>query len=304
MGYARQYQCDVRAIADASALFQNPIRLFFDYVLIAASIAISIQLNSLVVYVLVVFIIGSRMRALMNLLHECSHNNLILSNKKWNDAIGSIFCAFPIFMSRKQYTQDHMVHHLNFGNREKDPDLVRYIHCFSERAVSKTKLTRSEYLSEVLNLRNFVKYCYLYELSDTFSLPNSITGVAKLTIWLSILSGLYGLGYLEYLLLYWLVPYLTVFKVICYCAELLEHFGIYFEEKDVSRTRNIYTSPLVSFFIWPHGDNYHLNHHLFAFVPGYQLKNVDTYLRQHNETFATEGAFLYLQPASQLSPQN
>jgi fatty acid desaturase len=71
--------------------------------------------------------------------------------------------------------------------------------------------------------------------------------------------------------LIWLIPFLSVFQIIRFFAEVSEHGGLYKSEDQVEMTRNNLIHPIIRFFLYPHGDAYHLTHHLMPGIPHYHL---------------------------------
>lgn len=274
---------NIREIADQPAKINNVAGLGLDISLIALAIATSVALQSTWIYTLSVFLIGSRMRGLMNLLHECSHNSLVISNVHLNNLLGQM-CALSLLMTREGYTESHMRHHLYFRDENKDPDLIRYRAVFGDIAVRGAK-SLDEWVGGILNIRNFVLYAYINSTRDVL-----VSGRRNLLVllgfWGAIVTIFIYFGKLDLLFLYWIIPYYTTFKVVCYIAELAEHFGIYAKANELEQTRNMYVNKVAEFLFWPHGDNYHLVHHLFPFVPGFHLSQVNSYLQLHCSNYA------------------
>lgn len=278
MDNKRQYIKEIREIARKPPAKRNIYNFILDIGLIASSILASTALQSFWAYTFSIIIIGSRMRGIMNLLHESSHINLAPHDKRLNKLLGQA-CALPLLMTRETYTKNHIKHHLHFGDSKKDPDLIRYRSVFGGIAEKNPKQL-DVWAGAILSFRNFLVYAYKDPIQEI------VTSGWKhfLTIaifWSGAVVSFALLGGLKLLLLYWVIPYLTSFKVICYVTELIEHFGIYGEPNDLDRSRNISANKLTEFLFWPHGDNYHLAHHLFPFVPGYRLAEVDAYLKRY-----------------------
>lgn len=284
----------IRVISDAPDSINNIMLLIMDYVVIAISITLSYYAQYSVVYIISVVLIGSRMRALMNLVHEASHNCLILNNARLNFFLGKYVCAFPIFMSYENYKASHMRHHVHFSDPAKDPDLVRYRYVFGDGVAITGSGEKMEYINTIFNIVNFIQYSYIYPLKEAFKEQSLIKTFLPFTVWLLIVLGFYQFGLLEDFILYWIIPYLTVFKFICYSAELFEHFGLYQFDNNYKSTRNTYVNKLLASLFWPHGDNYHLVHHLYSFVPGYKLAMIDAYLDHHIQNYRENKAYYSL----------
>ena len=73
-------------------------------------------------YVLAALVIGSRQQALGVLVHDATHY-LLFTNRRVNDLVSDLFCAFPLGISTTLYRHTHFKHH-RFTNTEGDPDWV------------------------------------------------------------------------------------------------------------------------------------------------------------------------------------
>ncbi len=85
----------------------NWVFLLGDWGYIACAITIHLFFSGPLVYILMLIVIGSRMRALANLTHEAAHFKLY-RNRKVNNAVGRWLCAWPIFISYTRYIADHI----------------------------------------------------------------------------------------------------------------------------------------------------------------------------------------------------
>lgn len=93
--------------------YHNMIYLSLDWLVILGSVSLSIYSGSILIYIISIILIGSRMRAFDNLMHEACHRSLF-TNKFYNKWITCIFVAFPIFTSFTAYCNSHFQHHDNY----------------------------------------------------------------------------------------------------------------------------------------------------------------------------------------------
>ncbi len=94
------------------------------------------------------------------------------------------------------------------------------------------------------------------------------------------LIGSYFVGF-HFYVMYWLVPYLTIFQSITWFIELSEHYPmIASANRDINATRNRFSHPVEAFLLNMHGENYHLIHHLFPGIPFWKLHQAHTILLQ------------------------
>src|SRR6266581_2456448 len=121
---------------------------------------------TIVVYLAMITIIGSRQRALECLIHEATHVNL--SRKVWlNDLLAWIFAVLPLGHNLDTERMSHLAgHHKSFWDIDRDPDYRRY------RAMGIDKLPAHTY-RELLRIlaRGFIPY--MKGIVPTFFIPAS-----------------------------------------------------------------------------------------------------------------------------------
>ncbi len=92
---------------------RSTLALLADWTLIAAAL-ILVHLSPIIFILPALIIIGSRQRALSNLVHDASHGNLF-SSEKVNDSIADLLAAFPTFDTVEAYRKSHLGHHRYLG---------------------------------------------------------------------------------------------------------------------------------------------------------------------------------------------
>lgn len=102
--------------------WHNIFTIAFDWLVIIGSILLVNTFPTWWMYLIAIIIIGSRMRAFDNLMHEASHFQLF-KNKKLNKWIACFFVAFPVFTSFTTYCQSHYMHHRHLWHEIKIPIL-------------------------------------------------------------------------------------------------------------------------------------------------------------------------------------
>lgn len=273
-------------------VYYNLMYLLINWIIIIGIISLSLIYNNIWVYILSILIIGSRIRGFANLIHEASHGNLIPHNKFLNKIFTNLFLAYPIFTSFSLYFNSHILgHHGHFQDKEYDPDMKRYIAVYGNEFV---ELKEKDYIKKVLNIRNFIVFSYLYPMRGIFQIDILMTYKYIILFWSIILSSLYITDTLNIFIMFWVVPYFTTYKIIAYIAEVFEHSGLYHLESKIKSTRNIYTNFIMRHLLWPHGDSYHLVHHLMSNIPGYSLKKANDYLLKNSSIYKSEHSHYYL----------
>ncbi|WP_338864392.1 fatty acid desaturase family protein [Myxococcus stipitatus] len=206
---------------------------------------------------LALLIIGSRQRALGNRLHDAAHGNIFLG-RSLNQRVGALLCGLPLFEDFELYRVDHLKHHAFLGHPEKDPD---YLSVPSREGRRHTAWSLYVF---------YVRDARLWRASLFATLLRAPAAHRwRVALWWAVLLGALALlagawGALSFALL-WLVSKMTVYHLIKIFAEISDHIGLP-PGTVLGYTRN-HPSNVLSFFLHPHQDNYHVTHHLFPRVP-------------------------------------
>jgi len=84
-------------------------------------LALSTSPVTILASIILVFVIGTRMRGLNNILHECSHSTFSVERSD-NARLGKIIASL-LFSSFSDYRDIHLSHHAHLGDYEQDLDL-------------------------------------------------------------------------------------------------------------------------------------------------------------------------------------
>jgi fatty acid desaturase len=251
--------------------------LVLDWAVIAAAIALSSHFGGFWLYLLAVTVIAGRMHGLGVLMHEAAHFRF-LKDRKMADLVGDLFTAWPIMATVDGYRQNHLAHHQH-TNTDKDPDwavkLGKVPFTFPQRVWVVT-LNLLGYVVAVNSLRD------LAQILPRVSAAKQ-TGrykLARLGYYLAVAVLITLLGAWKGFLLYWVVPYLTLFFLFLYVRSVAEHFGSMDYDEELGSTRTVMPYFWERFFFAPHNINYHLEHHLFPGVPFYHLPELRAALMQ------------------------
>jgi fatty acid desaturase len=220
----------------------------------------------------------------MNLLHQASHKRLF-HHIRMNDWLGCLFIGFPLMTSLSAYTYAHRLHHAYLWNRDIDPKAMRY-----------------DELGLLPPTRHLPTFILRHLLAPLFLVHVPANLVAALNwrdekrretwcrygFWLAILVLSIVTGTWLFLVLFWVVPYCTVFQIIRYLADMIDHAGLESRDPWLS-TRTWEGSWVLRAILAPHSDNYHLTHHLFPLIPHYRfaqahrlLMHVPEYAHAHH----------------------
>jgi len=257
----------------------NWLFLAGDWSLIGGAMALYLLVPGPLVYILVLIVIGSRMRALGNLLHEAAHLKLF-RDRKLNDVAGRVLCAWPIFVRYKKYTADHKLHHRNLWRNAQDPDLALYEFTKTEDS-SRGRQSFAAFVVKHVFLV-IVPVMPTWRLCrDTIRDRSRLATVCSLIV-IAIVLPLAGPWLVtEVVVFCWIIPWFTTFQCISYWAELGEHGGL--KRYGWSwGSRNWRGNVVTRWLIGSHSDDlYHLLHHWFPTVPHHRLRRLDAECRSN-----------------------
>ena len=215
-----------------------------------------------------------------SLMHEAAHR-LLFAHRGANDFVGRWLLGYPAFTNTDGYRRVHMAHHREeFGPDE--PDIPLYIGYPISRASMRRKLWRDATGRTGLKLM-----CeQLRGLRSTSAKIRhtqwKILGVQAVLLATSILAG-YPLVYP----LLWLLPYLTVWRVINRLRSIAEHGGLHASKERRETTHSVCQHWAARFWLVPYHIGWHLAHHVDAGVP---FRNLPRYHRAMVESgYVTPG---------------
>lgn len=211
--------------------------------------------------------------------HEAAHR-LLFSNKAANDWVGKWLVAYPAFVPLDAYRRSHMAHHREeFGPNE--PDLALYSGYPITKASWRRKLLRdADGNSGWKNLK-----LLLLALRSETARPVALGILA----WqLALFVGLWAaLGHWWIYPLFWLLPWMTVWRVLNRLRAVAEHGGMVASPDRRLTTHHVRQSATARFWMVPFNTGWHLAHHIDIGVPFSNLP------RLHRELAAAG----YLTPA-------
>lgn len=237
-----------------------------EFGLIALAVWISQTWWNPLIYVLAVIVIGSRINGLGALMHDAAHYRGY-ANRKLNDFVGEII-ALPTSASMAGYRNTHFAHHREL-NSENDPDWQRNVGLteYEFPAPRVTVVMRAlQYLS---GLKSVSAVTGFHKNKDTRDIAAAVAR-ARLFFFVALLISSIVLGFWKLLLLYWIVPLMTVFLAIRYIRNVAEHYALE-HENVLTESRTVLAPFWELWLIAPWGLNYHLEHHLFPGVPCFRL---------------------------------
>jgi fatty acid desaturase len=246
----------------AWAIFSTYVLLILASVLLGAVLlTLPVSAWTVAAMAFLALFIGTRLRGLNNIVHECSHSTFS-AHKSDNVIIGSL-CASLTLGCFKDYRDEHLTHHLHTGDYERDHDLM---------AIQALRL--EEPLTPRVVLRHFVTPLIGRHLP--YYLRVSLSGrdgIEYQMLKLLILVTAAAFTYVQPMagLLFVVAPFVLVYSTINYWTDCLDHAGLVGSSDDLESARNVLAPGLVRFLFFPRNDCYHLVHHLFPHVPARHL---------------------------------
>ncbi len=250
--------------------------VFCNYAIVAATFAVMAWWPNPVTILAGVIVLGGRQLGFGVITHECGHGTLF-SSRRLNDLVGEWLGAAPTFNNMKAYIRGHLKHHRLAGT-DQDPDLPNYHDYPIERGRLGRKLWRDvigrtglkQTRSLALGFRNFGKLK-----------PEQRLALARgLVVNVLLLAILSATGH-AWLFLVWAAALLTSNRLVSRIRQVAEHGAVpdlYHLDARLN-TRTVYANPLERLIFCPLGVNYHLEHHMLASVPIYNLPTMHRILR-------------------------
>jgi fatty acid desaturase len=242
------------------------------WMMIVATIALALWSRSAIVWILGIFVIARCQHALMVLAHDAAHFRL-LENRFWNDFVGQWICFWPVGSSLEAYRSVHLRHH-RYLHTDKDPDLSLSRPYPATGASWRRKLMRDITGISELQIRGYLKVEHGRSHLARGRLLRDFTpaSIARRLALLGFFAALLYCGYFFAFIVLWVIPEMTVQRVIARVRAVLEHGGVPDPKDGLCNSRTIISrNRLMVFMMNPHHVAYHLEHHLFPAVPHYNL---------------------------------
>lgn len=258
----------VRERLRAIPTVRNAISVVSTYVQTIALITVAVHWGPITW--LPVFVLMGRAHAqFASLMHEAAHR-LLFSRKSINDAVGRWLIGYSAFTNTDAYRRVHMAHHREeFGPNE--PDIPLYANYPVSRASFRRKLVRDATGRTGLRL-----------LRDQLAGARSPVPVVRHTLYkilavqALLLAVCIAVGQWWVYPLFWLGPYLTVWRVINRLRSIAEHGGLMASSDRRVATHSVTQHLLARFFLVPFHIGWHLAHHVDAGIP---FRNLPDYHR-------------------------
>lgn len=261
-----------------------------DIAVLAAAIGAALHYwpNPLVVLI-AVLVVGTRQHALFVIAHDAAHY-LLYERRGLNDLVGRA-CATVQGLSMCTYRVIHRLHH-NHLYGELDPDTALHGGYPRGRWYLIRKLlkdlggltawkTYAYFLGGApsLNTRTQLAVRPLDDTSDKLRAEARSDRNAVIAFHIGAFGIFSWSGYLVEYLVLWILPLVTVVQAILRLRAIAEHGATTDFSSPLTAARTNLAPAWLEWLIFPHRVNYHIEHHLYASVPHYNLPKLHREMR-------------------------
>jgi len=274
------------------------LALLEDALVIAATLAVALHYwPNPAVLLPCIILIGTRQHALFVIAHDAAH--YLLYETRWlNDAVGRA-CAMVQGLSMCTYRVIHRLHHNNLYG-ELDPDTALHGGYPRGKAYLARKL-----LKDVAGLTAWKTYAYflggapalntatnravrpLDDTSEKLRREARRDRNAVIVVHAAALALFAWRGHLVHYLVLWILPLVTVVQAILRLRAIAEHGATTDFSSPLTAARTNVLPGWLEWLVFPHRVNYHIEHHLYASVPHYNLPRLH---REMDERGMLQGA--------------
>jgi fatty acid desaturase len=225
--------------------------------LIFGSMALFAGFPNPITLVLAVMVIGARQLGLAILMHDAAHG-LLFRNRRLNEWAGTWLCAAPVFTSLQSYRPYHLAHHRHTQQAD-DPDLGLSAPFPITPASLRRKIVR-----DLTGLTAYRRRLDQFRVGPAKEWRSFMAN-------LLLLGGLTAAGYWWLYSVLWLLPLATWYQLVSRVRNIAEHAVVPDNDDPLRNTRTTEAGFLARLLVAPYRVNFHLEHHLFMFVPCWRL---------------------------------
>lgn len=260
--------------------FRNAFTVVWLYGQNIAFLVLAARLNHPVMWVVTFLLMGRMHAQFLSLMHEAAHR-LLFTHKATNDFVGNWLLGYPVMTSTQAYRRVHMAHHKReFGPNE--PDIPLYANYPISSASLRRKLIR--------DATGQTGWKLLRGQMRGLRSPDSRvrhTLIKMLLLQVLIASVFIATGYAWMYPVMWVLPYLTVWRVINRLRSIAEHGGMREDDDRRYTTHSVHQHWFARFYMVPYNIGFHMAHHVDAGVPFRHLPEYHRLLHEANYLDAT-----------------
>ncbi len=223
--------------------------------------------------------IGSRQLGLAVLMHDAAHG-VLTNNKRLNDVLGQVFCAWPVITDMNLYRTYHLQHH-RWTQQKNDPDLglsapFPITPQSLERKVIRDLTGQTTFKQRLAQFRSALGKPGVPVKDRALNFFRRLGGPLLMNGFL--LGGLLATGYGYLYLALWVLPFFTWFPMITRVRNIAEHAVVPDNDDPFRNARTTKAGWFMRAVLAPYWVNYHVEHHLLMYVPCYNLPKLHALL--------------------------
>jgi len=262
-----EIRAELREIAD----LRNVGTVLATWAQALGTIGLAVWIGHPLAYVAAFLLMGPAFARFAILGHEAAHK-LLFTNKAWNDRIGRWVVSYPAFVPLDAYRRGHFAHHKDeFGPAE--PDLNLYNGYPITRASFRRKLWRDA--RGTSGWKNLKGLWFAFR-SETGRAVATRIALAQLPL----VAAAVAVGRWWLYPLFWLAPWMTVWRVINRLRSIAEHGGMERSKDRRRTTHHVRQTWLARFWMVPLNTGWHLAHHVDMGTPFRNLPRLHAELEQ------------------------
>ncbi|MHB1128831.1 MAG: fatty acid desaturase [Ilumatobacteraceae bacterium] len=251
-----QWRTELRRITG----LRNSVTVVLLYAQTIGIVWLAVALHNPFIYVVAFVLMGRTHAQFASLMHESAHR-LLFANKSINDFVGRWLLGYPSFVNTDAYRFVHMAHHREeFGPNE--PDIALYANYPITQQSFRRKLMRDSLGITGIRLMR-AQFAALFH-GDSRSRN---TQLKILAVQACILAVLVAIGHPFIYFFLWLLPFLTVWRVINRLRAIAEHGGLRADTDRRITTHSVRQATVARFMLVPYNIGWHLAHHVDAGIP-------------------------------------
>jgi len=247
-----------------------------NYGIIAGIFAVMAVWPNPLTIVLGTLLLGGRQLGLFVLVHECGHGTLF-GSKRMNELAGDWLGAAPTFDDMRHYSRGHLQHHRLAGTTE-DPDLPNY----RDYPISRERLRRKIF-RDLTGQTGWKQTKGLFKALMTFNeqpLERRLA-LARGLLFNALMLGLFVYLGVAWLYLVWWAALLTSYRLASRLRQVAEHGNVpdLYDRDPRLHTRTVAVPWYDRLLFCPLGVSYHVEHHMMASIPLYNLPKLHKVLK-------------------------
>lgn len=248
--------------------------------------ALAIMWTNPLTILLAILLVGSRQHGMAILMHDAAHG-VLFKTKALNEFAGKWLLGAPYGGDMLAYRHYHLKHH-RYTQSDDDPDLPLSAKFPTTKESLRRKfirdLTGQTFFRLRMISRSAVKEPGMEAFEKTSSWPSLLTNVV-------LFAGLTALGHWWVYPVLWLLPLMTWFLAVLRNRNIAEHALTTTDGNVLTQARTVHVNLISRIFLAPYWVNYHVEHHVYMFVPCWQLPHVHRAMSDHHDDMEMQPSY-------------